>query len=162
MKNFSERMATGRNTSLYKIMKGQSMVEFALVLPVMVLIVAGIFDLGRAFFAYITITNAAREGARYGALNQDHADGICQATFNEALNSNIPIKCGSISVSCTATISCNQPDPAQPVCNAIASPLCVDNQSIIVKVGYDYDDMILKFFFPNPIHMERQVEMLVP
>ena len=49
---------------------GQGMVELALVLPVLVLIMVGIMDLGRAVFAYNTIANAARQGARVAAVNQ--------------------------------------------------------------------------------------------
>lgn len=46
------------------------MVEFALIFPVLVLILLGTFDLGRAVFAYNTIGGAAREGARVAAVNQ--------------------------------------------------------------------------------------------
>jgi Flp pilus assembly protein TadG len=49
---------------------GQALVEFALVLPVFLLIVFGVFDLGRAVYAYNTVANAAREGARVAAVNQ--------------------------------------------------------------------------------------------
>ena len=38
--------------------------EFAIVLPLLVLILAGMVDVGRAFNSYMVITNAAREGAR--------------------------------------------------------------------------------------------------
>ena len=44
--------------------------EFALVLPIFLLIVFGVFDLGRGVFAYNTVANAAREGARVAAVNQ--------------------------------------------------------------------------------------------
>jgi hypothetical protein len=49
---------------------GQTLVEFALVLPVIVLMLFGILDLGRAVYAYNTIANAARIGARVAAVNQ--------------------------------------------------------------------------------------------
>ena len=45
--------------------------EFALVLPVFVLVLVSLFDLGRGVFAYNTLTNAAREGARLAIVNQD-------------------------------------------------------------------------------------------
>lgn len=45
---------------------GQSMVEFALLLPALVLLLALASDFGRAFTAYIAISGAAREGAAYG------------------------------------------------------------------------------------------------
>lgn len=47
--------------------KGQSLVELALVFPLLLLILLGIIDFGRVYFAYVTITNASREGARYAS-----------------------------------------------------------------------------------------------
>ncbi|MDQ7027924.1 MAG: TadE/TadG family type IV pilus assembly protein [Anaerolineae bacterium] len=44
------------------------MVEFALALPILILILSGIIDIGRAYFAYIYINEAAQEGALYAAL----------------------------------------------------------------------------------------------
>ena len=64
--------------------RGQSSVEIALVLPVLLLMLAGLVDFGRAFQAYIVVTNAAREGARYGSLFPDDADGIVDATTQGA------------------------------------------------------------------------------
>ncbi len=49
---------------------GQGLVEFALVIPVILLLFLGIFDLGRAIFAFNTVANAAREGARVAAVDQ--------------------------------------------------------------------------------------------
>jgi Flp pilus assembly protein TadG len=48
---------------------GQSLVEFALVLPVMLLIVVVAVDFGRLFLGYVSLDNAARIGANYAALN---------------------------------------------------------------------------------------------
>ena len=48
--------------------RGAAAVEFALLLPLLLLIVFGIVDLGRAINAQITLTQAAREGARVLAL----------------------------------------------------------------------------------------------
>ncbi|WP_269461112.1 TadE family protein [Actinoplanes derwentensis] len=45
------------------------MVEMAIVLPVLLLILFGIIDMGRALQQNIQLTQAAREGARLGALN---------------------------------------------------------------------------------------------
>jgi len=44
--------------------RGASAVEFAILLPLVLLIIGGIVDFGRFFFAKIELTNAAREGAR--------------------------------------------------------------------------------------------------
>jgi Flp pilus assembly protein TadG len=48
---------------------GQSLVELALALPVLLLILLGLADFGRAFYYTTTIANAARAGAEYAAIN---------------------------------------------------------------------------------------------
>jgi Flp pilus assembly protein TadG len=48
--------------------RGAEAVEFALVLPILMLVVAGIFDMGFLFNNYETLTNAAREGARLAVV----------------------------------------------------------------------------------------------
>lgn len=49
---------------------GQSLVEFALVFPIIVLLIMAFAEIGRAVFAFNTIANAARQGARVAAVNQ--------------------------------------------------------------------------------------------
>ena len=46
------------------------MVEFALIVPIFVLVLVGIFDVGRAVFAFNTINQAAREAARLAIVDQ--------------------------------------------------------------------------------------------
>jgi Flp pilus assembly protein TadG len=48
--------------------RGAQLIEFALVLPVMLLVLAGILDMGFLFKDYQVVTNAAREGARMATL----------------------------------------------------------------------------------------------
>lgn len=48
--------------------RGAVAVEFALVLPLLIVLVFGVIDFGRLFNAQITVTQAAREGARLAAL----------------------------------------------------------------------------------------------
>ncbi|HEX5940016.1 MAG TPA: TadE family protein [Dehalococcoidia bacterium] len=45
--------------------------EFALVLPLLLVLLFGVIDFGRALQTYITINNASREGARLGSINPD-------------------------------------------------------------------------------------------
>lgn len=59
-----------------KKQKGQSLVELAIMLPILLIILLGIVDFGRVFYAYVTITNASREGARYGSLYPLSTDEI--------------------------------------------------------------------------------------
>lgn len=48
--------------------KGEAIVEFALLAPVLFLILFALVDFGRVFDAWLVSTNAAREGARYAAI----------------------------------------------------------------------------------------------
>jgi len=57
---------------------GQGMVEFALVFPLLVILIIGIFEVGRVMFSYSVAIAAAREAARYGAAVQDIGGGIPQ------------------------------------------------------------------------------------
>lgn len=49
--------------------RGQALVEFALVLPVVVVLLVGLFDLSRAVFMSTTLATATREGSRYAATH---------------------------------------------------------------------------------------------
>jgi Flp pilus assembly protein TadG len=48
--------------------RAQATVEFALILPVFLLITAGAIQFGQVFFAYAQLLHATQEGARYGAV----------------------------------------------------------------------------------------------
>ena len=51
------------------------MVEFAIILPLLVIVVFGIIEFGRAYNTKITLTHAAREGVREYALTQNSTNG---------------------------------------------------------------------------------------
>ena len=51
--------------------RGQSLVETAIIFPLLLLLLAAVVDFGRAFDAYIVLTNAAREGARWGSVKPE-------------------------------------------------------------------------------------------
>ena len=48
---------------------GQAMVEMALVLPILLILIGGIVDFGWLFYNQLSLTNAAREGARYAVIH---------------------------------------------------------------------------------------------
>jgi Flp pilus assembly protein TadG len=54
--------------------RGAVAVEMALLLPVLVLLLLGIMEFGRAYNAQVTLTNAAREGVRVMAITNVQAD----------------------------------------------------------------------------------------
>ena len=75
---------------------GQSLVEFALVLPLLLMLVIGAMDIGRMFYYKVALTNAAREGANYLAYHPDDdfqelLDGTYEAIEAEGENFNIDI-----------------------------------------------------------------------
>src|SRR5215469_16732561 len=72
-------MATRRWPGTKGCDRGAAVVEFALLLPALLLLLFGIIDFGRALNAQITLTQAAREGARLAALNQPNVVSRTQA-----------------------------------------------------------------------------------
>jgi Flp pilus assembly protein TadG len=79
---------------------GQALVEFALVLPLLMLIVVGIIDFGFAFNQWNTAQNAAREGARIAAVSNSEA----------TIKNRAKVTGGTIGLLPTdVTISCNRP-----------------------------------------------------
>ena len=63
--------------------RGQALVEFALILPILLILLLGILDFGRAVAAYNSVSNGARSGARVAIVNQD-LDAIRDAVEAEA------------------------------------------------------------------------------
>ena len=81
--------------------RGAALVEFALVLPLLLVVIAGIVDFGFAFQRYEVVTNAAREGARMAVL-PNYTDPEIQTRVREyirlglslsqtALDANVPV-----------------------------------------------------------------------
>jgi Flp pilus assembly protein TadG len=68
-------------TTKMKKERGQTMVEFAFVLPIFAVLLFGIVQFGLAFNNYITLTDAVRAGARKAAVSRNLADpsGACRA-----------------------------------------------------------------------------------
>ena len=106
---------------------GQAIAEFALALPVFVLLLFGLLDLGRLIYVNNAISQAAREGARYGSVQgrsgtattrldvQDHTLGI-MAAVPEA----------------TVTVLCQRP-PA--IADGDEVPACRTNDLLVVTVA---------------------------
>ena len=63
-------MMRRRSLKIIKKENGASAVEFAIILPILVMIVFGIFEFGIAYNNWIALTHAAREGARLAAVDQ--------------------------------------------------------------------------------------------
>jgi hypothetical protein len=64
-------MAYGQYKPLSRHQTRQSMVDFPLILPLVVLLIVGVINRGRVFFAIIAIPNKAREGAHLASFLPD-------------------------------------------------------------------------------------------
>jgi Flp pilus assembly protein TadG len=90
---------------------GQSLVELALLFPVLLMLLLGALDLGRVYYAQIAVTNAAREGAMVAANTPTsyQAGAPCDATTNavtcaairEGQNGLVDIDPADVSLACT-------------------------------------------------------------
>lgn len=69
-------MDEGEKMRLFRQLKGQSLVETAIVLPLVLLLLMAIIDFGFLFNNYIVISNASREAARKGSLGGTDAEII--------------------------------------------------------------------------------------
>ncbi len=74
--------------------KGSTAVEFAIIGSIFMLVIAGAFDFGHAFYMKQVITNASREGARYGITYQTDATGarIAPSALSPTIQSYIQTK----------------------------------------------------------------------
>lgn len=64
--------------------KGQSLVEMAVALVILLLLVGGIVDIGRAYFTYMAMRDSVQEGAIYGSINPT----LTQEIRNHVLDSS--------------------------------------------------------------------------
>jgi len=127
--------------------RGQSLLEFALVVPIFLILVFGIIDFGLGLRAWISITNAAREGARVGAVRGD-----CDAIEQQVMDTS-----GGL-VTSADQIAIND-------CDGLAG------SSVRVTVSHDYDLItplggMLSMIgggvgLPSSIHIESTSDMRV-
>lgn len=122
--------------------QGQELVELAILVPILLLISFGVLDMGRLFHASITITNAAREGARYGTFDPSDVAGIINATYAEAQSSGVDLSTSTITVSCPEG--------------------CGSGLSVRVTINYPFQ-LIMGLVFPDPnLALVRSAEMMSP
>src|SRR5215208_3565575 len=93
-------LARGRRSS-----RGQSTVELALVLPVLVLLVFGCLKVGMAFFSYEQVASAANAGARAAAVNQGADPATKARTAAKAISPTLNLTDSQITVAYVSTAS---------------------------------------------------------
>src|SRR4029077_15897282 len=83
--------------------RGQALVEFAISVPIMVLLVAGVLELGRGYAFAIATSDAARDGARYVAGKTSATNGPGLAAMCSLVTADL--KAITSTVSCPTTFS---------------------------------------------------------
>ena len=110
---------TGRRFGLDP--RGQSLVEFALSAPVVLLMVLFGVDFGRVFLGWVSLTNAARAAANFAAINPTAwgalPNSAAQAEFVNRINAE------TSGINCT--LPADLPDPTFPSGTALGSPAVV-------------------------------------
>ena len=106
--------------------RGQAMVEFTLILPMLLLLILGIYQFGQAYADYIQVTNAARDGGRKALVSRSDASGVADV-ISTAKNSTWWLDKNQMSV----TVS-----PGQP---------WTTGQNVTVTVTYPYSINLLGF-----------------
>lgn len=108
--------------------RGQALVEVALILPMLLVIIIGLFDFGRAIYVYNTLSNAARTAARVAVVDQDPA-AIEAAARREAV-AIAPLSVvlsGCSTMDCLYTVTVSHPyQAATPLIGAIVGPITLD------------------------------------
>ncbi len=120
-----------------KSQKGQSLVEFALVLPLLVLLIFGIIDFSRIFHAYLTIDHAGREAARAASIGKDDTAVINTAVTDASsiglTTSRVkPTPTGTRSSGTNVTITITYPITfLTPVIGDIVGPLTLTDTTVM-------------------------------
>lgn len=104
-----------------RLEQGQSLTEFALSFLVLILLLAATVDLGRAFFSYIALREAAEEGAMYGSTDPTNAAAIIDR----------------VRTSSTAPVDLTDTTKVQ-VSPTVAGSACAGN-ALSVTVTYDFE-----------------------
>lgn len=88
--------------------RGSNLVETAFVVPVLLLLLAGVIDLGRAFHDYIILTAAAREGAYFAAYFPDQITLIQDRVLQAASDAGVPLVRSNITVTQIAGVGADR------------------------------------------------------
>jgi Flp pilus assembly protein TadG len=129
-------VAAGRRRS-----RGQALVELAIVLPVFLVLVLAAVDLGRIFFARITIANSAREGAYEASYGGSYAANAACSNSNTVMCAVLNEAQGSLTVTpADVAWACNPAD-------GCGSGAYGDAVTVTVTGHFDLLTPILAVFF---------------
>lgn len=109
--------------------RGQSLVEFALTLPILMIMVFGIIDFANGLRAYVELANGVREGARYGAVGNPLGGPLstCVGQPNTTVVGKVCAALGNLDKANMESLS------------ATCNPSCSPGNSVVVDADYRYD-----------------------
>jgi Flp pilus assembly protein TadG len=119
--------------------RGQAIVELALTLPLLLLIIMGVFDFGLLFQRFEVVTNAAREGARLAVLTSEYSTAEARQRALDYLAAGGvagTVRTGSCSVAPTANTICVEVTPQTTTITGTSPAVTVDE--MVVTVEYDH------------------------
>lgn len=117
--------------------RGQAMVEFALVLPVLLFMLVMTIDVGRLFYSYVGVANAAREGAAYAIASDASGNPRARDTSTVAAYALQELT-GDASAYAVATV-CRDNAGAIIACT---SAVGANGQTVTVTVSTPFEFMI--------------------
>lgn len=118
-----------KNRAAFRSEHGQTMTEFALVLPLLVLILFSIVQFGIAFNNYISLTDAVRAGARKGTVAR-HLSDPAGATIAQVRASSAGLKLSNLQVDVQSTWN-----PGDDVRVSASYPYSISLLGLVVKSG---------------------------
>ncbi len=80
--------------------RGQSLVEFALILVVLLILLGGMIDMGRVLAVYVRLNDAAQEGAAYAAIRPADTAGIRQRALSQTHSSTASVNVAFLNAPC--------------------------------------------------------------
>jgi len=127
--------------------QGQSLIELAISFTVIILVMAGAVDFGRAFFAIIALRDAAQEGVIYASINPNDEPGIESRV--QSMSSS-PIDMSAIPAT---DIDVSWSDPAHKCAGFYDNGGTEESYSVTVSVEYDFDFTmpLIQEIFPGGI-----------
>ena len=121
--------------------RGQTMVEFALVFPIFILLMAGIADVGFGLYQYMNVINAARVGARFGIISPANTTGIQNAAQTAGVGSTATVTpwCWSVTANSGVTTPTTSPGGAGwESCTTTGANKPTTGDTIAVSVALPY------------------------
>ncbi len=126
-----------------KIFAAQSLIEVALILPMVLLLITGFLDLGRAVFYYSALSNMVREGARFAIVDTDSQTGPYLSNVQYMNEFTFAV-----------------PDVSETPTSSGCYPTCIfEGQDIIVVINrlYDASDEYFELVTVEAIYMYKPI-----